>query len=79
MLIFGLRHRTFLTSRMDALCGHCAGWHSHLVGVIKTKLAFFLIPLIPVGSERVVICTSCKHKTVGSDADRFVALYTPKN
>jgi hypothetical protein len=78
MLLFGLRNRTYWTTRIDALCTRCSAWHTHNVGVVKTKLAFFLIPLIPIGSERVVACTNCKQKTIGRDADRFIDFYTVK-
>ena len=57
--IFGIRRRDYRLANVFAMCGLCSTPAAHAIVRMKTLLTFFLIPLIPLGSQYRATCAMC--------------------
>jgi hypothetical protein len=59
VLIFGLSTRDFLMATLVFLCERCHQQGAHQLLRRVRRISFFFIPLIPVGTRYLDVCTVC--------------------
>ena len=59
MLIFGLSSRDFLLATLVFLCERCHQQGAHQLLRRVRRFSLFFIPLFPVGTRYVDVCTVC--------------------
>jgi hypothetical protein len=59
VLIFGLSSRDFLVATLVFLCERCQNQGSHQLLRRVRRISLFFIPLIPVGTRYLDVCTVC--------------------
>ena len=59
MLIFGLSSRDFLVATLVFLCERCHQQGAHQLVRRVRRISLFFIPLIPVGTRCLDVCTAC--------------------
>lgn len=59
MLIFGLSSRDFLVATLVFLCERCHQEGAHQIVKRVRRLSLFFIPLVPLGTRYVDVCTVC--------------------
>ncbi len=59
MLIFGLSSRDFLLATLVFLCERCQTQGAHQLVRRVRRLSLFFIPLIPLGTRYIDVCTVC--------------------
>ena len=68
MLIFGLSSRDFWMATLVLLCERCHQQGAHQLVRRVRRISLFFIPLIPVGTRYLDVCTVCG-RTVGVPRD----------
>jgi hypothetical protein len=59
MIIFGIRSYSTVLGRLTQTCQKCGVNCAQTIVQLKRKFTLFFIPLIPIGTSHVMICTSC--------------------
>jgi len=59
VLIFGLSSRDFLLTTLVFLCERCHNQGAHQLLRRVRRISLFFIPLIPVGTRYLDVCTVC--------------------
>ncbi|MGI3786397.1 MAG: zinc-ribbon domain-containing protein [Janthinobacterium lividum] len=59
MLIFGLSSRDLLMVTLTFLCERCHNQGAHQLLRRVRRISLFFIPLIPVGTRYLDVCTVC--------------------
>ena len=59
MLIFGLSSRDFLVTTLVFLCERCQHQGAHQLLRRVRRFSLFFIPLFPVGTRYLDVCTVC--------------------
>jgi hypothetical protein len=59
VIIFGIRSSSSVRGRVTQTCQKCGVRCAQTIVKITRRFALFFIPLFPVGSSHVMICTSC--------------------
>ncbi|SEQ56077.1 zinc ribbon domain-containing protein [Microlunatus flavus] len=59
MLIFGLSSRDFLMATLVFLCERCHQQGAHQLLRRVRRISLFFVPLIPVGTRYLDVCTVC--------------------
>ena len=59
VLIFGLSSRDFLLATLVLLCERCQHQGAHQLLRRVRRISLFFIPLIPVGTRYLDVCTVC--------------------
>lgn len=63
MIIWGIRSFTKVNGHKSQACNFCKVTCAHTLVVVTRMFTVFFIPLIPLGSSRFSICTSCASRT----------------
>ena len=64
VLIFGLSSRDFLVTTLLFRCERCQNDGAHQLVRRVRRLSFFFVPLIPLGTRHLDVCTVCG-RTIG--------------
>ena len=59
MLIFGLSSKDFLMATLVFVCERCHQQGAHQLVRRVRRISLFFIPLIPVGTRYLDVCTVC--------------------
>ncbi len=75
LLIFGTRRMRKVLATVMAMCGRCQRPSAHAVVRMKTWFTFFFVPLIPLGTKYLSVCTLCGGATAidRAEAERLEA------
>ena len=59
MLIFGLSSRDLLVATLVFVCERCQHQGAHQIVKRVRRLSLFFVPLVPVGTRYLDVCTVC--------------------
>ena len=76
--IFGYKKKKYPVSNYVTKCKYCHRETPHAGVISKSAITFFVIPIIPIGYSKKLICRSCGHlRTLSNTTDLTKQPHTP--